>query len=248
MGPVYRYGIGFCRDPDDASDVSQDVMLALVRNLRRFRGDASLLTWAYVVARRACTRHRKRRHGEPAARAALTAPSGDDADRSLEIPSPEPQPDEDLERRELRGAIEDAIAALPRPQREVILLRDVEGLSTREVARALRLGEHAVKSRLHRARAALRWRLADRPEPADAARGCPDTARLLSLHLEGDLSASICARLSKHVAACPKCAATCASLRDTLRECRQYGRARLPEHARTAVRNAIRSAVEALTE
>ena len=258
-GPVYRYGVGFCRDPDDASDVSQEVMLALVRNLRRFRGDASLLTWAYVVARHACARHRRRRVGEPATHVAWGAEGDGSGDSADAIPSRDRGPDEDTERRELRRALEQGIAALPRSQREVVLLRDVEGLSTRQVARALHLGERAVKSRLHRARGALRLRLTEYVAPAGTAEparveataraeACPDTATLLSRHLEGDLDASVCARLAKHVAACPSCAATCSTLRATLRECRQYGRARLPARARDAVREAIRSAVKALAE
>ena len=64
-GPIYRFGRGFCGDPHDAEDVAQVTLAALARTLHDFRGDSSLTTWAYTVARNACTRHRRRGAGDP---------------------------------------------------------------------------------------------------------------------------------------------------------------------------------------
>ena len=62
-GPAYRFGRAFCRNPHDAEDVMQDVLSSLVRGLEAFRGGSSLTTWAYVVARNACSHMRRRSSG-----------------------------------------------------------------------------------------------------------------------------------------------------------------------------------------
>lgn len=243
-GPAYRFGRGFCRDPHDAEDVMQEVLTALARSLSRFRGDASLTSWAYVVARRVCMRHRRKRSGEPAHIASLDAApadggaAGQPADAAVDRAA---DPLERLERHQLGALIERAIVALPAPQREVLLLRDVEGLSARAVGAALGIGERAVKSRLHRARMALRRALAPELAPARAAApGCPDTAGLVSRYLEGELTAARCRTLAAHVAGCPSCGAACEALREALGACRAWGRRPLPADLRDRVRAAIR--------
>ena len=255
-GPAFRFGRGFCRDLHDAEDVTQEVLAALVRNLDGFRGDASLATWAYTVARNACARRRRRAGRESLREVPLEGGAGERAP-ALEIPDPAGDPEREHERAELREALERAIAALPAAQREVLVLRDVEGLPAREVGRILRLGERAVKSRLHRARLGLRAALepfvrparADRPpaparpRAAERAARCPDVALLLSRYLEGELDARVCARLDRHVRDCPRCGAACDGLRAALGECRRLGAQPPPEGVRRAVRQAIRAAV-----
>lgn len=239
-GPAHRFSSGFCRDPHDAEDLVQEVLAALMRSLGSFRGESSLSTWTYTVARRACGRLRKRQ-GRQSSLDELARTTEFVADASRE-------PERRLERRQLGAALEGAIAALPLPQREVLVLRDVEGLPAAEVGRVLGLGERAVKSRLHRARLALRERLAPfvvgRDAPAPAA-GCPDTARLLSRYVEGELSPGVCARLEGHVSACPACGGACDSLREVLGACRDYGERALPAQLRREVRAAIRGAMAA---
>ena len=233
--PAWRWSRGFCRNPDDAADLAQDVLVTLLRSLATFRGESSLSTWTYTVARRACARRRRR----------------EDRGRSLDAPThahlrdqPDPRigPPGRIERRELSERLESAIAALPEAQRAVIVMRDVEGLSAAEVAKVLGLGERAVKSRLHRARLAVRERLApyvtgkDSPAPGQ---GCPETARMLSRYLEGELDAEACARMERHVTGCPACGGTCASLRAVLVACRAYRERRVPPELQRAVRDAV---------
>lgn len=237
---AFRYGQTFCRDPHDAEDVSQDVLAALVRTLPSFRGESSLSTWAWTVARRACVRHRRQgRRTQPIER------PGDEPD--LELPDPGPGPEGDAERRELGVAIEAAIATLPVSQREVLVLRDVEGLSAARVARRLGLQVHAVKSRLHRARLGLRRSLAAHAsaEPTPRRRGCPDTALLVSRYLEGQVGPDLCARLEAHVSGCPDCAAECVELRRMLGACRRWGSAPAPRVLRQRLRAMMRAATPA---
>jgi len=234
-GPAWRFSQGFCRDPHDAEDLVQDVLVTLMRTLGRFRGDSSLSTWTYTVARRACARRRKRNQRM------LTS----DASTTREVerrPDPGPSPHQRLERRELSAALENAISALPDAQKQVLVMRDVEGLSAAEVAEVLGIGERAVKSRLHRARVALRGALApyvaggEAPPPSDA---CPDTARILSQYLEGEVDATMCERMEQHVKRCPSCGGVCQSLRDVLSACRAYGTKPVPSEVRLAVRRAV---------
>ncbi len=239
-GPIYRFGRGFCGDPDDAADVAQLTLAALARTLRDFRGDSSLTTWAYTVARNACTRHRRRGAGEPARHEPIE-PGTADRPGALQVADPGEGPERALERAELRQALERAIASLPPSQREVLVLRDVEGLPAKDVGRSLRLRERAVKSRLHRARVALRELLAPHAVPGRPARrpGCPDTARLVSRYLEGELDADACAKLEAHVRACPDCSAACDTLRAALSTCRAWRGEQLPEQIRASLRQAI---------
>jgi RNA polymerase sigma-70 factor (ECF subfamily) len=239
-GPAHRFSAGFCRNPHDAEDLVQEVLASLMRSLDSFRGDSSLSTWTYIVAKRACGRLRKRQERMSSLDEALdTRQFVDDVTR---------EPERRFERRQLGAALESAIASLPMAQREVLVLRDVEGLPAAEVGRVLGLGERAVKSRLHRARLALREVLAPfvagRDAPAPGA-GCPDTARLLSRYIEGELSPGVCARLEGHVSACPACGGACDSLREVLGACREYGDRALPAGVRREVRVAIRQAVAA---
>jgi RNA polymerase sigma-70 factor (ECF subfamily) len=241
-GPVYRFGRGFCGDPDDAEDVTQITLAALARSLRRFRGESSLTTWAYTVARNACTRHRRRPAHAPA-RFESIAPGTATRPGALEVADPGEDPQAALERAELRESLERAIAALPAAQREVLVLRDVEGLPAKRVGESLGLSERAVKSRLHRARVALRQMLAPPEAPLAGTPRCPDTARLVSRYLEGDLDAGACARLERHVKGCPDCGAACAALRGALLTCRSWRGERLPDRIRASVRQGIRELV-----
>ena len=244
-GPVYRYGRAFCGDPHDAEDVTQVVLLALARTLHEFRGESALTTWAYSVAKRACARQRRRRAGAPGRFTSL-----EQADRGgphdLEDQNQDPQ--RSLERARLARAIESAIQALPASQREVLILRDVEGLPASQVGRTLGLKVSVVKARLHRARAALRSTLAPWL-PAHPRRGvptgtCRDTLRLISQHLEGDLSESSCAALQRHVESCANCDYLCDSLRRILGACRSVKGAAVPSEVRAGVRAALRRLLE----
>jgi RNA polymerase sigma-70 factor (ECF subfamily) len=136
--------------------------------------------------------------------------------------------------------------------REVIALRDVEGLSAAEVAEVMGLSVEAVKSRLHRARTAVRERIAPLlvpalPEAGAAAPGpgCQDVVELFSRRLEGEIDGSACAELEKHLSGCPACRGRCESLRTTLVLCKEAGAAAVPAHVERSVRDALRRFLDA---
>ncbi len=234
-GPVYRFGLRFCRDPEDARDVLQETLLAAARGFPSYRGEAAVGTWLYTIARSFCIKLRRRR-----IRAASLSPGTSADDEAREIPDPAAAPDEAAIRHELGGAVQRAIAELGRPYREVLELRDVEGLTAPEVAAALGIGVDAVKSRLHRARVAVREKLAPLVGAVEPhAHGCPDVLALFSRRLEGQVDAHLCAEMERHLTGCPRCAAACDGLKRTLSLCAATRGATVPPQVQASVRRAV---------
>jgi RNA polymerase sigma-70 factor (ECF subfamily) len=143
----------------DARDALQDAFLSAFRGLDSFDGRAKLSTWLHRVAVNAALmklRARKRRP-ERAIDELLPRFVADEHEHQADPPAPWPaRADGEAEARELRGLVRAAIDRLPQNYRTVLLLRDIEGLDTEEAARALGTNTAVVKTRLHRARQALR--------------------------------------------------------------------------------------------
>lgn len=241
---VYRFGLKMCRDPEDAKDVLQDTLLAVARGVRDFRGASSVSTWLYTIARSFCIKKRRRSKFAPESEESIES---DSAGEVRQIADPGRAPDESLAGRQIEAALEGAIGGLEPMYREVLILRDVEGLTAPEVAEVLGLSVEAVKSRLHRARVAVREGIAPLlgvPElPAQAATGnapCPDVVQLFSKHLEGEISADLCAELERHLARCEGCRARCDSLRATLTLCSRTPEPEVPAPVQASVRKALR--------
>ncbi len=238
---LYRFARRLCRQREDAEDVLQESLLAAARGLPRFRGASSIGTWLYTIARSFCIKKRRRSVFAPAEVSLDTEASV----AAAGVADPSRGPDEALEASRLEAALEREIARLERPYREVLLLRDVEGLSSAEVARVTGLSVAAVKTRLHRARARLREALAPHMArrgaavPTVPAPPCPDIVRLFSRHLEGDVSARTCASMEKHLASCPRCAGSCDDLKEVLRLCRTAPEPAVPREVQEKVRRAV---------
>ncbi len=233
---VYRFGMKMCRDPEDAKDVLQETLLAMTRTVKTFRGAASVSTWLYGIARSYCIKKRRKSKFAPVE----TSLEGD-ARQARQVVDPERGPEEQTNALEVRAALERGIAALEPMYREVLLLRDVEGLTAPEVAEALEISVAAVKSRLHRARLAVREEVAPllgfHPAPSET---CPDVVQLFSRYLEGEISADRCERMQQHLAGCGACHDACESLKRTLAMCQQTPVARVPGYVSASVREAIR--------
>ncbi len=162
-GPrIHGFASRMCRSAEDAKDISQETFLAAMRGLKDFRAESRLSTWLFRIAANAC--RKMRRHGkfEPAHHLTLDQfmPAEQDMNAAL-VDAPE-TPDTALRRTDLRESLEAAIAELPAPYRAVLVLRDVEGLSTDEAAEALGVTAITIRVRLHRARLFIRQRLAAR--------------------------------------------------------------------------------------
>lgn len=226
---VLRFARRMCKSAVDADDVLQETLLAAATGLPRFEGRASLSSWLFALARSACARKRRGLANRPHQDAAVLE----------DQPDPSPDPEASVEARQLATTLERALASLSDEHREVLLLRDVEGLSAAETAAAIGISVEAVKSRLHRARAALREGLAPH---SSSLPGCPDVVRALSQKLEGDLTPLDCAQMEAHVAGCPACGAVCEELRGALSAC---SRAK-DEQVTPAVRARVQRALDAV--
>ncbi len=242
---VYRFGLKMCRDAEDAKDVLQETLLAAARAVRDFRGGASISTWLYTIARSFCIKKRRRSKFAPTAEEPLEDGTRSEAGR---VPDPARNPEASLEGRQIEAALEGAIGELEPMYREVLVLRDVEGLTAPEVAEVLGLSVDAVKSRLHRARVVVRGKVAPLlgiPEPAAPSDSpCPDVLDLFSRHLEGEISSDVCAEMEAHLARCPRCRSRCDSLQKTLLLCKSSPAPEVPAPVQASVREALRRLLE----
>jgi RNA polymerase sigma-70 factor (ECF subfamily) len=239
---VYRFGLKMCRDPEDAKDVLQDTLLAMARGVRDFRGASSISTWLYTIARSFCIKKRRRSKFAPETERSLeTELAGEVKHLAVEGG----RPDEALAGRQVERALEQAIAALDPMYREVLLLRDVEGLSAPEVAEVVGASVQAVKSRLHRARLSVREHVAPLlgvEVPAPPSGACPDVFMMFSRHLEDEISAEHCAEMERHLEGCAHCRESCESLKRTLALCRTVGPSvPVPSKVQTSVKTAVRN-------
>ncbi len=241
---VYRFGMKMCGETEDAKDVLQETLIAAVRTLPEFRGASSVSTWLYTIARSFCLKKRRTSKFAPERIESLEAQS----EASGQVADSRRSPEEDAAARQLKGLLDAAIAELDPMYREVLLLRDVEGLAAAEVAEILGLTVEAVKSRLHRARVAVRERVAPALAPAAMPQpgpGCQDVVTMFSRRLEGEIDGNACADLEKHLESCAACRGRCDSLRSTLTLCRNAGSAQVPPEIARSVREALRQFVSA---
>ena len=150
---LFRVARGILADAAEAEDVMQEAYVRAFHQLASFRGEASFATWLTRIAcHEALARARKRRRLVPIA-------SGGPGDGPPDPPSQAAGPDRNLENRELRAVLRDAVEVLPDPLRAVFCLREIEELSTEETADALGLTIENVRVRLHRAKRGLRQTL-----------------------------------------------------------------------------------------
>jgi len=166
---VYRLSFKILRHEDDAAEALQDAFLSAYRGLKNFKAQSTFSTWLYRIATNASLmKYRRRREGHISLEQSQTV---DGAVEPLQIPDWSRQPLGELLDNETREVMQEGIAHLPEELRTVFVLRDIEELSNAEVAEVLNLSVAAVKSRLHRARIALRDRLnryfADKMTPRD---------------------------------------------------------------------------------
>lgn len=145
-----------CGEREDAKDVFQDTLFTAYRSLKTVERPEAMTSWLYRVAANACLMRRRGRH-EPWREVSLEelAPEPGKGP-AAEIPDPAELPDDAAARLEVRRRVHAAVRDLPAAYRIVLVMRDMEQLTTRETADALGLEESAVKMRLHRARLMVR--------------------------------------------------------------------------------------------
>jgi RNA polymerase sigma-70 factor (ECF subfamily) len=152
-GPVWRLARRLTASDDEALDACQEIFLRVWRGLHGFRGEAKISTWVFQIAWNYLRWQRRRRGRQPVVLAAV-GNGGDGV--VVEVVDPAPDPERQASSVELVERLKMALAELPEHHRAVIWLRDGEGLSYEEIAAALDIPIGTVRSRLARARFALK--------------------------------------------------------------------------------------------
>jgi RNA polymerase sigma-70 factor (ECF subfamily) len=160
-GKVFQYSYLMCGQREDAEDVAQETLMSVFRNFDRLRDPERVNTWVFRIAKNACLMKRRRSQHAPQRLLSIdeVTVSSEVPGSTLQIPDRSAVPDDQLVRGEIHDALRAAIAGLPEIYKSVILLRDVEELSTQETADILEVSEDVVKQRLRRARLAVRRKL-----------------------------------------------------------------------------------------
>jgi RNA polymerase sigma-70 factor (ECF subfamily) len=177
---MYGLALKLCRNPAEAEDLVQDTFLQAYRKWDQFEGRSEPTSWLYTIAARLCRRRQRRRSGEPRHVESLSdlLPSRDAT--VARIPSDDDSPLDEQLRREAQERVERALAELSVRLRLPLVLKDIAELSVAEVADILGLKEATVKTRVHRARLALRHALTEvlprqpSPPPDHSRRVCLD--------------------------------------------------------------------------
>jgi RNA polymerase sigma-70 factor (ECF subfamily) len=152
---IFRYSWLMCGHREDAEEVAQEALLSVFENFHNLREPERVRPWVFQIARNACLMKRRKSVFAPAHELSLD----DFLPAKMQIADWSELPDRQVLQLELRKALDGAIAGLPENYKSVMLLRDVEELSTQETAHILDLTEDVVKTRLHRARLAVRHEL-----------------------------------------------------------------------------------------
>ncbi len=151
---IFHYSWLMCGQREDAEEVAQETLLKAFENIDQLRDPAKVRAWIFRVARNACLMQRRRSVFAPTHEMSI-----DELPPGVEIHGDEPAPEAEYLSSELRAVVDRAIAELPATYRAVVLLRDIEELSTDDVAQILDLSQDVVKTRLHRGRTAMKQKL-----------------------------------------------------------------------------------------
>jgi RNA polymerase sigma-70 factor (ECF subfamily) len=159
---VYAVALGIVKDPDLAWDVAQESFIRVHRHLPEFKGDSAFSTWIFRIGSHlAIDAVRKERRSQKDDVESLREADLGDAGEGILSSSLGQDPRENLLRRELAGRMQDALATLPAIHREILVLRELEGLSYEELAARLGIQKGTVMSRLFHARKKMQAALAD---------------------------------------------------------------------------------------
>lgn len=166
---IFQYSYLMCGHREDAEEVAQDTLLKVFENFASLREPERVRSWVFRIAKNACLMKRRRSIFAPEHELSLEQyvhePNQEGGTYDRQIADTGALPDEEALRRELNETLTRAIQELPPNYRAVILLRDIEELSTDETAEILDLSVDVVKQRLHRGRLALKKRLDEELRP-----------------------------------------------------------------------------------
>ncbi len=160
---IFQYSFLMCGHREDAEEVAQDTLMKVFENFDQLREPERVRPWVFRIAKNACLMKRRKSVFAPSQELSLDdylPHSHDDSGgRKLDIADWSSLPEDQVLRAEVQRVVRRAIEELPEIYRSVILLRDIEELTTEEAAQVLDVSQEVIKTRLHRARLAVREKL-----------------------------------------------------------------------------------------
>lgn len=158
---IFTFGLKMCGQLQDAEDITQDTFLNAFRYLKSFREETKLKNWLFKLAATACIRKRRKKKCEPDRELSLETSfmNQNGAVETYDIPDWSHEPSNKVLQAEMKEVIDHSIQTLPHKYKLVFNLRDIEGFSTKETAEILGISIESAKTRLHRARLALREKI-----------------------------------------------------------------------------------------
>ena len=243
---AFSFSMKVCGHREDAEDTAQETLIRAVPELSNFDSPEALAVWLYKVARSRCLMSRRRSKFAPKQNLSLDELLPDRGELQALTASREGGPEQQLLRAENREELQRAVLKIPPDYRMVLVLHDMEELSTAEVARITGLREGTVRVRLHRARVFLRNQLARKVRSAasdakpQAALRCKRLFSMLYDYLDRELDPSLCRNMQSHFGDCAPCKAYLASLEETVRRCKRHCTEELKAKVRAQVRELLR--------
>jgi RNA polymerase sigma-70 factor (ECF subfamily) len=239
---VYSFSMKVCGHPQDAEDTMQEVLFRSLEHLAKIQDPEALAVWLYTVTRNRCWRMRRKPAHAPANMLSLDELMPSDEELGLLLRDAGKSPEGNLLQAEQHRLLHQAILRIPAPLRIVLVLHDMEELTTEQVAQILELQQGTVRIRLHRARLSVRKEMrflvsgtAQRIENpqilSKSSRGrrnrsrrrpdeCRDLFANLSEYLDGRVEPVSCEQMRGHIEACPSCVAFLRDLRAAIDRCR----------------------------
>jgi RNA polymerase sigma-70 factor (ECF subfamily) len=232
---VFSFSMTVCGHREDAEDTMQDVLVKAIPYLTKFDSPKALTAWLYTVARNRCWMSRRKSKLAPREHLSLDElmPDAAELDHLAEMAAADPSPEHKAIVGQDKERLQQAILKVPPSYRLVLVLHDVEELSTEEIARILNLKEGNVRVRLHRARLLVRREFAEAAPQSGMQAGSAEPAKRpsrsgncrrifanLSDYLDGAMDATLCEELERHMAGCKPCVLFLNNLRSTIEQTR----------------------------
>lgn len=231
---VFSFSMKMCGHRQDAEDTMQDVLFQSLKHLGKLEGPGALAAWLYTVARNRCHRMRRGPFEKNGAKLSLDdlIPTGEEL-RNLLLETDD-GPEDAAIHGEQRQLLHQAVLRIPTGLRMVLVLHDMEELSSEQVAQILGLQMGTVRVRLHRARLAVRKEMArllkGMPEEAMTPSGsiakrpaeCRELFANLSEYLDARVEPRTCEQMRAHIEKCPACIAFLKDLRAAVDRCRSF--------------------------
>lgn len=153
---VYHLALRMVTNPDDAQELAQEAFLKAWRSMSQFQGDSSFATWMYRLTHNLCIDFLRREQRRKKVGTAFSLDEAHDEGTKTELPDSHFEPQRQLEQKELREQIAQGLSTLSPEHKEVLILREINGLSYQEISDIVGVAEGTVKSRIARARLVLR--------------------------------------------------------------------------------------------